>query len=270
MRDDSGPRLLSCIVAPTVLTISLTVLGYTAGGLALPPGGDLGRCTFSQADAAYSYPGQPAATADPPYSSLFEHVCINIGTERQTPQSGFGDRNSTYTCACCGAKLFSGEAKFDSGTGWPSFWAPYDARAIGYARDLASLSGVELHCARCKAHLGHVFPWDRAGQANPTGLRYCIDGVCMRKAPRATGESGGVHLDNPYVLHELLILVFGFAMLLSCVTTPVACHSVVSAKLKQVRERRRSFRIGSQSCGQRIKSLDSSESTTRPSSADSA
>ena len=120
------------------------------------------------------------------------------------------------------------------------------------------MTAVELHCARCRAHLGHVFTWPSgAGVANPTGLRYCIDGVCLRKAPRAAGEDGGAYLDNPYVLHELLVLVFSFALLLSCIATPIGVAAVISDMRKQMRLSTRS--------GQRVKAMDASESSTRSS-----
>ena len=201
--DDDGCGTPLCAARPRAcFAASLAaILGplffflYTAGGLqfAYTQGASLSRCTFAPTDAPYEYPNQPLATDDPPYSSLFKSVCIGGGTEAsQMNLETVTSRNDTYICACCGARLFGGEAKFDSGTGWPSFWAPYDARAMGYARDGMS---VELHCGRCKAHLGHVFDDGPA----PTQLRYCIDGVCLRKVPRADGETGGAYLDNPLV-----------------------------------------------------------------------
>jgi peptide-methionine (R)-S-oxide reductase len=84
-----------------------------------------------------------------------------------------------YACAGCGRRLFSSDAKFDSGTGWPSFTAPLDG-AVGTRVDRALLMvRTEVHCAQCGGHLGHVF----SDGPRPTGLRYCINGGALRKEP---------------------------------------------------------------------------------------
>jgi peptide-methionine (R)-S-oxide reductase len=84
-------------------------------------------------------------------------------------------RRGTYACAGCNLELFSSTTKFDSGTGWPSFWAPLE-NAVGTTRDMSlGMLRTAVYCRRCGGHLGHVFD----DGPKPTGLRYCMNGVAM-------------------------------------------------------------------------------------------
>jgi peptide-methionine (R)-S-oxide reductase len=100
------------------------------------------------------------------------------GTERAfTGEYHATKEPGVYRCVCCGQDLFSSETKFDSGTGWPSFWKPIE----GHIELLQDTDGsrTEVRCARCGGHLGHVFD----DGPKPTGLRYCMNGVAMTFTP---------------------------------------------------------------------------------------
>jgi peptide-methionine (R)-S-oxide reductase len=110
------------------------------------------------------------------YRVLREHAT-------EAPWSGalnYVKSDGTYRCAGCGAELFRSDAKFESGSGWPSFFQPVDEAAVETEEDTAyGMRRIEVHCARCGGHLGHVFP----DGPHPTGLRYCINSCALQHEP---------------------------------------------------------------------------------------
>ena len=105
------------------------------------------------------------------------------GTERAgTSPLNYEKRDGVFCCAGCGAPLFAADTKFESGSGWPSFWAPIDGSVKTTTDRSHFMTRIEVLCARCGGHLGHVFPDGPA----PTGQRYCMNGVAL---DFKTGES---------------------------------------------------------------------------------
>lgn len=110
-------------------------------------------------------------------SELAFRVTRKGGTERPFTNDNFPKLNGVFSCICCDTELFHSSHKFDSGTGWPSFYQPSIKENIGEKDDFSLFrKRTEVVCIKCDAHLGHVFP----DGPKPTGLRYCINGAALR------------------------------------------------------------------------------------------
>jgi len=104
------------------------------------------------------------------------HVCRQHGTEAPFSGTYYDNKEEgTYNCICCNAPLFESETKFDSGTGWPSYYECVEDAIIEIEDNSHGMRRVEVRCANCDSHLGHLFP----DGPNPTGLRYCINSVSL-------------------------------------------------------------------------------------------
>ena len=151
---------------------------FTLGGLVLAAMGTSGAKLAAAADAF------EVTHSDQEWRRLLTPAQYDVLRKHKTERAGSSllDREmhaGTFHCAGCELALFSSTTKFDSGTGWPSFWKPLD-NAIGETKDTTfGMARTEVHCRRCGGHLGHVF--DDGPQ--PTGLRYCMNGLALKFVP---------------------------------------------------------------------------------------
>ena len=140
--------------------------------------GGRGRAPAKQFDVSHSEQEWRQKLTPEQYRVLREHGTERAGSSPLDKQYGAG----VYHCAGCGQPLFASDAKFNSGTGWPSFWAPLDNAVETETDRSLFMTRTEVHCSRCGGHLGHLF--DDGPQ--PTGQRYCMNGVSLDFHP---GES---------------------------------------------------------------------------------
>lgn len=187
------PGLIRLALAAGILATSATLATAQAA-----PGREDADAPASDATArpADGTPAKDSTTAKEPASKEPEHVYKTdaewqrlltpnqyLVTRLKATEPAFSGRyatghfKGTFLCVCCGAKLFDSRTKFESGTGWPSFWRPISAGALGQAIDRSEVEPrMEVTCARCGAHLGHVFN----DGPPPTGLRYCINSLSLK------------------------------------------------------------------------------------------
>jgi methionine-R-sulfoxide reductase len=182
--DNMYQLLLGLLLAGMLGACTPKVATSSGAATPPPPSAALGgrNLKFDPADTLWA---EKVQKSDDEWRKLLTDDEFEI-TRRQGTEMSFSsalyevEDKGIYYCTCCANPLFKSETKFHSGTGWPSYWQPYSTKSVAVSTDNShGMSRDEVSCARCDAHLGHVFD----DGPKPTGLRYCMDGVALHFVP---------------------------------------------------------------------------------------